>query len=165
MYSNTPLYLEPTAYFGNNFYLLSDSAITNSSSVVSSFVCPKGHKLTALQEDFNTLLGRARVLAEHTIGVLKGRFQILKSIPMVITDKKKSVKRILRIIDCCVILHNLLIDTGDEIPDDWIDNESDDESDNGSDVGCEVEEYDMVHDDDRRQRCIDYFINMGLLNE
>ena len=43
--------------------------------------------------------------------------------------------------------------------------ESDDESDNGSDVGCEVEEYDMVHDDDRRQRCIDYFINMGLLNE
>lgn len=162
VYSNTPLFQDPGTYFGNNFYLLSDSALTNSSTVVSSFKCAKGHKLPVIQEEFNTLLGRPRVLAEHTIGMLKGRFQILKSIPMVITNRKKSVKRILRIIDCCVILHNLLIDTGDEIPDDWMEEE---ESDCDSDVGHEVGEYDIVNDDDRRQRCIDYFVNMGLLHE
>ena len=165
VYNNTPLFQEPESYFGNNFYLLSDSALTNSNSVVSSFKCVKGQKLTSIQEDFNTLLGRARVLAEHTIGMLKGRFQILKSIPMVITNKKKSVKRILRVIDCCVILHNLLIETGDEIPDDWIEDDSDSGSDCGSDVGYEVGEYNMINDDDRRERCIEYFINMGLLHE
>jgi hypothetical protein len=115
-----------------------------------------------------------RVLSEHTIGMLKGRFPFLKSIsPMVIDNSKKSVKRILRIIHCCVILHNLLIYTGDEIPSDWIeiddsdeDNDSDDEC---SDVGLEVGEYNMIDgvskdNDDRRQRCMEYFINMvGLL--
>ena len=152
--------------------MLSDSAISNSSSVVASFVCPKGHKLPERQEQFNTLLGRARVLSEHTIGMLKGRFQLLKSMPMVINNSKKSVKRILRIIDCCVILHNLLIDTGDIIPPDWIEKEQDDsdeEDDDCSDVGTEIGEYNMINqvqngNDDRRQRCMDYFTDMGLLS-
>jgi hypothetical protein len=172
VYSHTPLFQNPNDYFGNNFYLLSDSAISNSSSVVASFVCPKGHKLPERQEQFNTLLGRARVLSEHTIGMLKGRFQILKSMPMVINNSKKSVKRILRIIDCCVILHNLLIDTGDIIPPDWIEKEQDDsdeEDDDCSDVGTEIGEYNMINqvqngNDDRRQRCMDYFTDMGLLS-
>jgi hypothetical protein len=69
------------------------------------------------------------------------------------------------VIDCCVILHNLLIETGDEIPDDWIEDDSDSGSDCGSDVGYEVGEYNMINDDDRRERCIEYFINMGLLHE
>jgi hypothetical protein len=92
VYRHTPFFQDPDSYFGSNFYLLSDSAIANSGSVVSSFKCPKGHKLPEVQEKFNTLLGKARVISEHMIGMLiKGRFQILKSMPMVINDTKHSV--------------------------------------------------------------------------
>jgi hypothetical protein len=56
--------------------------------------------------------------------MLKGRFQFLKSMSMKITDQKKSMKKILRIIDCCVIIHNCLLKVGDdEVPDDWVEEE------------------------------------------
>jgi hypothetical protein len=136
---------------------------------VTSFKCASGQRLTEEEERFNTHLGKARVISEHTIGMLKGgRFQILKSLPMKITNEKKSVKRILRIIDCCIILHNFLVDSGDDtVPEEWYDNEADDDN---SDVGYLVGEYDMavqMNDDDendeRRRRCIDYFRDMNML--
>lgn len=167
VYRNTPLFRSPQDYFGRSFYLLSDSALTNSPTVVASFKCASGQRLTEEEENFNTLLGKPRVISEHTIGMLKGRFQILKLLPMKITNDKKSVKRILRVIDCCVILHNLLIDRGDDdIPDEWFDDEADDYSD----VGHVVGEYDMAghinnddENDERRRRCIDYFRDMNML--
>jgi hypothetical protein len=111
------------------------------------------------EERFNTHLGKARVISEHT---LKGRFQILKSLPMKITNEKKYVRRILRIIDCCIILHNLIVDSRDDaVPEEWYDNEADDDN---SDVGYLVAEYDMAvqrndddENDERQRRCIDYF--------
>ena len=56
------------------------SAVANSSTVVSSYKCSSRHTLTTEQEKFNTLLGKPRVLAEHTIGMLKGRFPFLRRI-------------------------------------------------------------------------------------
>ena len=64
---------------------------------------------------------RLRVISEHTIGILKGRFPWLHSIRCRIDDDKKSLKRILEYIDCTIILHNLLMERKDEIPDDWMD--------------------------------------------
>jgi len=172
VYRNTELFQNPEAYFGSFYYLLSDSALTNSPTVVTSFKCATGHKLPIVEETFNTLLAKPRCISEHTIGMLKGRFQILKSIPMKITEKKKSVKRILRVIDCCIILHNLLIDRGDdEIPEDWLDDEDEDEEEEDPDesnVGILIGEYEfgnpIVQDDERRKRCMDYFKDMGMLN-
>ena len=97
--------------------------MTNSSTVVASFKAPRGHELTEEQMKFNTHLGKLRVTSEHTIGMLKGRFPLLRSIPMVIDNSKKSVRRILKYIDCCIILHNLLIELKDEPPEEWADSE------------------------------------------
>jgi hypothetical protein len=120
------------------------------------------------RERFNKILAKPRVITEHTIGMLKGRFQFLKSMPMKITEQKKSVKKILRIIDCCVILHNFLLKVGDdELPDDWVESDDDSDSD-GSDVGREIGEYDlsvddMEEDDSRRQICMSYLKDMNMI--
>jgi hypothetical protein len=53
--------------------------------------------------------------------MLKGRFPWLRSIRLVITEDIKSLKRILQIIDATVILHNMLIEFGEEEPEDGID--------------------------------------------
>ena len=88
-----------------------------------------------------------------------------------LTEQKKSVKRILHVIDCCIILHNLLIDRGDdEIPADWLDDEDEEEGDDDDDegnMGNLIGEYDfgnpIVENDERRRRCMDYFKDMGML--
>ena len=43
---------------------------------------------------------------------------------MRITEEKESMKKILQMIDCCIILHNLLIpeDGGDDVDEEWLDN-------------------------------------------
>jgi hypothetical protein len=39
---------------------------------------------------------------------------------MVIDNKSSTIRRVLRVVDCCIILHNLLNNVGDnEIPEDW----------------------------------------------
>ena len=118
--SDLPLATDPESFFsGQKYFLLGDSAFANSESVVTSFKAPRGHALTPEQEAFNTKVGNLRVTSEHTIGMLKARFPFLRSIPMKITDDPKSLRRILRVIDCCIILHNLLIDIDDDVPEEW----------------------------------------------
>ena len=134
VYRKTDLFRREAEFFRNNFFLLADSAISNSGSVVASFKCPRGHILTEEQEKFNTLLGKCHVILEHTIGMLKGRFCFLHEIPMKTTNNKKSNRLMLRVIDCCIILHNLLIDVCDEISDEWMD-EIDDVSKVGAAIG------------------------------
>lgn len=120
VYASTPLALEPDRFFSPVQYLIGDSAFENSPSVVASFKAPKGHALDPEHERFNRHLGRLRVLSEHTIGMLKARFPWLRCIPMVITDDPRSVEKILKYIDTCIILHNLLIDEcDDDLPREW----------------------------------------------
>ena len=73
------------------------------------------------QELFNDALKSPRVLSEHCIGILKGRFPFLRSIRNLITDNKEDLKRILKYVSAAAILHNLLIEYDNEVPDDWID--------------------------------------------
>ena len=85
---------------------------------MTSYKYSSRHSLIREQEKFNTLLSKPRVLAEHTIGMLKERFQFLRRIPKQFTSKTSSLRG--RIIDCRMILHNLLLDCDDEIPEQWI---------------------------------------------
>lgn len=79
-------------------------------------------------------------------------------------------KKILRVIDCCVILHNFLFQLGDdEILKDRI-GESEDESDDDlSDFGHDVgEQYFLSVDEDneddkRRQVCMYHFKDMDMI--
>jgi DDE superfamily endonuclease len=165
VYKAMDLAQNPQKYFGRFYYLVADSAFSNTSSVVSSFRKPAGASLTEEQEKFNTILGSLRVRSEHTIGILKARFPWLQSIPMIITDKVNSVRAILRVIDCCVILHNLLLDANDDVPQAWLDDLSDDASDIGEAVG-EYEFAGNIRDnnsDERRQYILDYFRDQRLV--
>jgi DDE superfamily endonuclease len=123
VWNNTTLCREPDKYFSNNQYLLGDSAFENSLFMVSSYKCPKGMELGRQEESFNRALSKPRISAEHTIGMLKGRFLFLRQIRMPITEDNKSLKKVLMYIDTCVILHNLLVKQKDPVLPDWFDRE------------------------------------------
>jgi DDE superfamily endonuclease len=92
IWCNSDVYQRPHDYFLERQYLLGDSAFENSWFMVSSYKCPKGMELGRTEEIFNAALAKPRISAEHTIGMLKGRFPWLRSIRMKITEKKKSLK-------------------------------------------------------------------------
>jgi hypothetical protein len=100
--------------------------------MVSAFKKPKGQAIPKNHEQFNEKLARLRIISEHCIGMLKGRFPWLRSIRMKITDDKKSIRKILHLIEATIVLHNMLLDIGDEEREDWIDRDDasafDDES-------------------------------------
>ena len=155
----------PQEYFGKHYFLVGDSAYLNGDQMVSSYKKLSGQQLPRDQEQFNTLMGKLRITSEHTIGMLKGRFPILRGIPFVITHKKKSMRRVLQYIDCCVILHNFLVDHGeDEIPSDW------EIPDDVSEIGASLGEFDYAgafvagtDSDARRSRCMEYFKSQLLI--
>ena len=77
------------------------------------------------KEIFNTQIANARIKLEHCIGLLKGRFQILRGMNVWIRDGKKQVKEVVDIFSSCCILHNLLLTYNNTIPQEWYDNLAD----------------------------------------
>jgi hypothetical protein len=61
-------------------------------------------------------MAKPRVISEHCIGLLKGRFPWLREIRTVIKGKN-DLKRVLFYVDICVILHNLLVNA--TVSDEW----------------------------------------------
>jgi DDE superfamily endonuclease len=84
IYRNNRLFNNPEEYFGENFYLVGDCAFENTKAMVTSYKKVAGQTLHEHKEGFNTYVGRLCISFEHTIGMLKGRFQFLQLIPMVI---------------------------------------------------------------------------------
>lgn len=109
-------YNDPELYFALQQYLLGDSAFENKWFLVSAYKKPFGTSIPREFEVFNTCMAKPRVISEHCIGLLKGRFPWLREIRTVIKGKK-DLKSILFYIDVCVILHNLLVN--DTVPDEW----------------------------------------------
>jgi hypothetical protein len=68
---------------------------------------------------FNTLLAQVRILSKHCIGILKGRFPCLKRINIKIKEGKKEVKEIVDILGACAVMHILLINYNNCIPQEW----------------------------------------------
>ena len=124
VFSRTTVCRNPDHHFSVGEYMIADSAVENTDFVVAAFKKPPLQQMPIMNEKFNTKLASPRISAEHTIGILKGRFPWLKSIRMLVTDNKKHMMRILRLIDCCVIIHNLMLDIETEVNplhDVWID--------------------------------------------
>lgn len=109
---NTAMWNNPQAYFRDHEYIIGDSAFENFWFMVSAYTSPPGQSLHGDRRQFNTCMSRARVISEHTIGLLKGRFPWLRSIRKVITEDPDTLHDILGLIDACVILHNFLIKRG-----------------------------------------------------
>jgi DDE superfamily endonuclease len=128
IFKNMKIARQPEHHFSHKEYILGDSAFENNWFMVSSYKAPAGHALSEENEHFNTMLSKARITVEQCIGILKGRFPWLRNIRKRLTDDPESIKSILRTIEVCVILHNMLIDFGEgTVPRDW--NKPDDTGD------------------------------------
>jgi hypothetical protein len=136
-------------YFDLRQYLLGDSAFKVSSIMIPAYKKPFGSDLDAYHSFFNTTLAKIRIRSEHCIGMLKGRFQYLKRIRGIISDKK-SLRKINRHIMTASILHNLLIQ--EPYPEDWI-VESD-----GLDDDDELNEPAQAADNQRREQLFAYMV-------
>ena len=107
------IYINGSAYFDEGEYLLADSAWQY---IVQSFKKLSGESVLSQQkEGFNTSLGQVRVKSEHCIGILKNRFPTFKRISAIIKGPK-SIRRVLQLFSCAVILHNMLLETNKPIP-------------------------------------------------
>jgi hypothetical protein len=121
VFKATKLATDPFIHFEPMQYMIGDSAFENDWYMVSAFKKPKNASIPRNHEQFNEKLARLRIVSEHCIGLLKGRFPWLRSIRLKITDDKKSLKRILELFDATVIVHNILIEIGEKEREEWID--------------------------------------------
>ncbi|KAE8952841.1 hypothetical protein PF011_g32582 [Phytophthora fragariae] len=95
-------------------------------------------------EAFNMCIAHVRVVNEHTIGVLKGRWACLRELRVQL-NKKEYMERILQWITACVVLHNMLLSQND----DWTsDDESSDEDSDEPEEENESENEDESDDDE-----------------
>ena len=117
---NTKLFKNKAEYFGLNEYLLGDSAYSSSQIMVQALKKTRGqYDLPIRKERFNTLLAEVRIKSEHCIGILKGRFPCLRRINVWIRKGRSQLKHIVDIVTVSIILHNLMIDYEDKIPQEW----------------------------------------------
>jgi hypothetical protein len=121
IFRNSELFLSPEDYFEPTEYIIADSAFRPLWYCVPAYTNPTTAGVMAPDEHvFNTRMSKARVISEHTIGMLKGRFPWLRSIRKTITEDPEQLRSILHLIDATILLHNMLILQGD-ISDDWED--------------------------------------------
>jgi hypothetical protein len=120
VWKNTDLKISPVEFFNERQYVVGDSAFENDTMIVSAFKKMANCNLSDDQEFFNGKLSKLRIVSEHCIGMLKGRFPWLRSIRMQVRDKV-SIRKILQLLDATIIVHNMLIEFGEEDPPDWID--------------------------------------------
>jgi hypothetical protein len=90
--------------------MIGDSAFDNGPHMVTTYRAPTGGQLRGTKLGFNTLISSPRVISEHVNGMMKGRWNWLNSIPNVLDETQESMKRILKVIDVIVILHNFLVE-------------------------------------------------------
>ena len=123
VFRNCNLFTNRGEFFSKHEYLLGDSAYSNSAIMVQAF--KKDASAGELDQDkefFNKCLAQVRISSEHCIGMLKGRFQCMKSCNLRLKKSKKEVQELIDLIGSCITMHNLLIKYDeDDIPDSWYD--------------------------------------------
>ncbi|EFP76773.2 uncharacterized protein PGTG_02234 [Puccinia graminis f. sp. tritici CRL 75-36-700-3] len=104
------LHQEPEKFFGDGQYLIADSAYELGVHCIPAYKAPAAFILE--NTEFNYCLARSCVRNEHTIGILKGRWASLQDLRLAI-QKPTDMIEIIRWINCCVTLHNMLAHLGD----------------------------------------------------
>jgi len=102
------MYNNKKDYYDDNQYSGGDTAFDNSDVMVTTYRTPTWGALGSSKTNFNRFFASPRVITEHVNGIVKGRFPILQSIPLQLSENPKSMMNILLLIDVCVILHNFL---------------------------------------------------------
>ena len=164
VFKATKIFQKPNEHFEPMQYIIGDSAFENQPFMVSAFKKPKGEPIPRKHEQFNEHLAKLRIISEHCIGMLKGRFPWLRSIRLLITEDQNSLKKILRLLKATVVLHNILVEVGELEKNDWIDHDdfSDiDDADRASVLSASDVLNQGIHPgapkDERRTRLMYYF--------
>jgi hypothetical protein len=103
--SSTP-FLKSHQYFSSGEYIIGDSAYPKSETVVVPYKRTNGN-LSRRQSTFNTHISGYRIAVEHTIGILKGRFQSLRGLRINV-NKDSGHAKVCQWIQACSVLHNIL---------------------------------------------------------
>eukprot|EP00644_Phytophthora_capsici_P018693 jgi/Phyca11/131810/e_gw1.116.7.1 len=120
VWRNCKVALNQDTYFDDDQYLLGDSAYQSSRVMVPAFKTSQGGQLDIKETVFNKCLATIRIRVEHCIGMLKGRFPLLRRLRCAMRNKKQ-IKDAIELIRTCMILHNMAI--ADPIPPEWIEPE------------------------------------------
>lgn len=111
VYESSEIYKHPEKWFSPGEYVLADSDLAASATVIPAFK-PGSTESTRLpdeQEEFNAELSRQRGEVDECVGMMMKRWQSLHAIPLKLTDAY-AAHRLDRWIRACVILHNFLLD-------------------------------------------------------
>ena len=98
-------------FFSSHEHGLGDSAFAAYRRVVPPIKMPAA--AASGNHAFNNALSTLRIIVEHCIGLLKGRFQSLKELRIRVLKKEDLVKCCEHIISC-IVLHNMLIRNGSD---------------------------------------------------
>ncbi|OCF70900.1 hypothetical protein I204_08450 [Kwoniella mangroviensis CBS 8886] len=108
---NSTLQTDPDRYFSPGEYVLGDAGFTCTPNVIPLFKCErKRNETRGAKAYFNYKTAKARVTIEHTFGILKGRWEILKNASLSCKTEKDEA-RLHSIVKVCCMLHNMLVGT------------------------------------------------------
>jgi len=122
------LYRDRQKLLNDSEYLLADKAYQLDKHLITPFKQPYPHH--SQYSTFNKAHSRQRIRIEHAFGVLKSRWASLKGgLPIRIRSRsiQKDHNRVIRWTIACLVLHNFLLQRGEE--DNWLDIEDDGEDD------------------------------------
>lgn len=131
------LYQHMDDYFSPSEYIITDTAYEPCPVIVPAYKSGEAGVADSPKKlHFNKKLGTPRETIEHINGMLKGRYPgAMRRIRKVIKDKE-SLREILELIDCAMILHNILLKLKDGDNDDWREwHDSDDDLSDMDDPG------------------------------
>jgi len=106
----TSIIKHPHRFFTNSEYLLGNSSYPSTTQMLVQYKLPH---LTVQNMKFNEIFSGERVVIEHVMGLVKGRWSSLRGMRLMYRCKK-DLKQIKEWIVCCLILHNMLNDSNDE---------------------------------------------------
>ncbi|EFP78485.2 uncharacterized protein PGTG_04441 [Puccinia graminis f. sp. tritici CRL 75-36-700-3] len=155
VFKKMAVHRDPGRFFDPGQYLIADSAYELGLHCIPAYKAPAAYILE--NTEFNYCLARSRVRNEHTIGILKGRWASLQHLRLAI-QKPSDMMEIIRWVNCCVTLHNMLAHLGDAW--DLLDS-SIDEAGPGRDVSHE--ETARGFRDSVQVKCLDLNHSLGVL--
>ena len=149
VWKSSQLFLESEKFFSDGEYILGDSAFQSTAIMVPIF---RNERTCVIKQRFNHIIKKPRVKSEHAIGMVKGRFPMLRSLRVKIDSKRTLVKAV-QMVNCCYILHNLLIQ--DHFDATWFEGEDNDDEDAAT-LDILYDDNDDVDPDDRREQLVRY---------
>ncbi|KNE90635.1 hypothetical protein PSTG_15953 [Puccinia striiformis f. sp. tritici PST-78] len=157
VFKSMKLHSEAERFFDPGQYLLADSAYALSMTTIPAYKSPASN--IQANGEFNYCLAKSRVRNEHTIGILKGRWASLQQLRLCLNERKHMTE-IIRWINCCIVLHNMLAHLGDawDEMDESALNDVGDPAPHGRRTSAEE-----AHRNEIQRKCLDLHYSVGTL--